>query len=100
MLLLSTQSCIDSNNAVGSPAGGLKRQGNGAARWKPFIAIRPFALPDRDKIGVDFRLLLFAVAVSIIVGIVMGMLPALRALRLPAFEALPEIGPGLSGGKT
>lgn len=44
-----------------------------------FIAFWPDRLPRADEINVDWRVLLFAVASSILTGLILGLIPALRA---------------------
>lgn len=80
-------------------AGGLAGFLMAAASVRPFMAVLPFTLQRADEISIDYRLVLFAIGVSIFVGVIIGVLPALRAIRVPALEALRDLGPGLSGGR-
>jgi predicted permease len=50
----------------------------------------PGALPRAEEVGLDLRVLLFATAISLITGIVFGLVPAFRASRLGVHSALQE----------
>jgi predicted permease len=49
-------------------------------------------LPRASEIHPDFRVLLFALTLSILTGVISGLLPALRAMRANPAEALQESG--------
>jgi len=49
-------------------------------------------LPRASEIRPDHRVLLFALALSILTGVISGLLPALRAMRANLAEALQESG--------
>jgi predicted permease len=49
-------------------------------------------LPRASEIRPDLRVLLFALALSILTGVISGLLPALRAMRANPAEALQESG--------
>ena len=49
-------------------------------------------VPRADEIVIDARVLLFAIAVSIVTGVLAGMLPAIRAGRTDINDALKEGG--------
>jgi putative ABC transport system permease protein len=51
-------------------------------------------VPRADEISIDARVLLFAVAMSILTGVLAGTLPAVRALRADLNEAIKEGGRG------
>jgi putative ABC transport system permease protein len=55
--------------------------GAGLAWWavRAFVASQPSTVPRIDVVSVDGRVLLFAAALSMITGIVFGLVPALRA---------------------
>ncbi|HXC95806.1 MAG TPA: ABC transporter permease [Edaphobacter sp.] len=55
-------------------------------------------LPQGVPIGVDLRVLSFAVVVSLVTGIVFGSFPALRLSRVDLYAALREEGRGSSRG--
>ena len=46
---------------------------------RPFVAFWPGALPRSAEVHLDWRVLLFALAVSLLCGILFGLAPALRA---------------------
>ena len=62
-----------------------------ARRWLPG------RLPRADEIGMDGRVLLFALAISILTGLLFGILPAFRAASQDAGIVLREGGRGLAG---
>jgi predicted permease len=49
-------------------------------------------IPRADELSVDWRVVLFAAAVSVLTGIIAGTLPALRAGRMDLNDALKEGG--------
>jgi predicted permease len=69
------------------------------AAWgtKAALAIVPEALPRTDEIGLDGRVLLFTLAISILVGITFGVVPALKTSQPDLHESLKEGGRGSSG---
>jgi len=69
------------------------------AAWGTQAAIKvlPEALPRAEDVHIDGRVLLFAMAVSLLAGILFGLLPALRAYRTDIHETLKEGGRGGSG---
>ncbi|MGH9710017.1 MAG: ABC transporter permease, partial [Candidatus Acidiferrales bacterium] len=69
------------------------------ASWgtKAALAALPEALPRANDIGLDSRVLLFTLAVSLIAGIVFGLAPALKTSRPDLHETLKEGGRGSSG---
>ena len=58
------------------------------------VALIPASLPHADFIGVDARVLLFTVAVSIFTGIIFGIVPALQATAFNLRDTLQEGGRG------
>ncbi len=71
------------------------------AAWGTQAAIKvlPEALPRADEVQIDGRVLLFAMAVSLVAGILFGLVPALRAYRTDVFGTLKEGGRGGSGAR-
>jgi predicted permease len=69
------------------------------AAWGTQAAIKvlPEALPRAEDVHIDGRVLLFAMAVSLLAGILFGLVPALRAYRTDIHETLKEGGRGGSG---
>ena len=66
------------------------------ATWivKLFVASRPVTIPRIDMIAVDGRVVAFAAALSIVTGIVFGLVPALRASTPDLLSALKQAGRG------
>ena len=62
-----------------------------------FTAVPPSTIPRIDLVGIDWRVLAFALFVSILTVVLVGMLPALRASRPALQDALSE-GRANSGG--
>jgi len=59
----------------------------------------PQALPRAEDVKVDARVLLFTLGISLVVGIVFGLVPALRMSRTNVQETLKEGGRGMSGAR-
>jgi putative ABC transport system permease protein len=55
---------------------------------RALIAVAPLSLARAGEVHIDWRVLLFALAVSLMTGAIFGTLPALRTLGVPASEAL------------
>jgi len=56
------------------------------AGTQPFVRFWPYGLPRADEIHLDWRVLLFSIAMSILTGILFGLVPALRANNNSAIE--------------
>ena len=54
------------------------------------LSMAPVSIPRLDRVALDARVLTFAVAVSLVTGLLFGMLPALRAGRTAPHRALAE----------
>jgi len=65
-------------SAVLGVLGGLLGIGLAAAGIQPFVKFWPGGLPREQDIGLDWRVLAFALAVSIASGMLFGLAPALR----------------------
>jgi len=63
---------------------------------KPLLAAVPHAVPRSREIGVDARVLLFTLGISIAAGILFGLVPAWRVWRTNLQETLKEGGRGSS----
>jgi putative ABC transport system permease protein len=62
------------------------------------LMMPPFPFPREVEIAMDTRVLLFAIAVSVITGLLFGMAPALQATRPDLASSMKEEGRGSSGG--
>ena len=71
------------------------------AYWGTRTVLRtlPQALPRAHEIGLDAHVLLFTLGISLLVGIIFGLAPALRMSRTSVSETLKEGGRGSSGAK-
>ena len=63
------------------------------------LSLLPESLPRAEEIGLDGRVLIFALAVSALAGVVFGLAPALRTARPDVQETLKEGGRGASTAK-
>ena len=61
-------------------------------------AFAPTDIPGLDEAGIDRTVLLFALAASVAVGLLFGMMPALKASRFNLAGALNENAPAMGGG--
>ena len=57
------------------------------------------SLPGTQEVALDWRVLLFTFGISIVSGILFGLVPAIRTVRPNVQEALKESGRGFSGGR-
>ena len=55
---------------------------------RALLAAAPIDLPRLNEVGVDVRVLLFALGVSVAAGVVLGVLPALRSAAASPYESL------------
>jgi putative ABC transport system permease protein len=62
------------------------------------VALSPANIPRLDQIGIDGRVLAFTLSVSLVTGIVFGLVPAMQASKPDLNESLKEGGRGTSGG--
>jgi predicted permease len=71
------------------------------AAWgtRAALGILPAALPRADDIGLDTRVLLFTLAISLLAGVLFGLVPALKMSKPSVQETLKEGGRGVSGGR-
>src|SRR5580658_4058474 len=70
------------------------------AEWgvKALLAAAPGSVPRIENIGVNTPVLLYAFGVSLIVGIVFGLFPALKSAKTEVRMGLAEGGRGMVGG--
>jgi predicted permease len=71
------------------------------AMWgtRAALSILPTALPRADEIGLDARVLLFTLAISLVAGILFGLAPALKTSTPNLQHSLKEGGRGMSGSR-
>ncbi len=63
------------------------------------LAVLPTTLPRASEVGLDTRVLVFTVAISVFTGILAGLAPALKTSRWRLSETLKEGGRGASNGR-
>jgi predicted permease len=70
------------------------------AKWglRAILAAVPGSLPRSENIGLNLPVLLFALGVSVLVGLAFGFLPAWRSSSADLQESLKEGGRGSAGG--
>jgi len=73
--------------------------GLAVAAWgtRAALGILPTTLPRAEEIGLDPRVLLFTLAISLLAGVLFGLAPGLRMSSVSLQETLKESGPGLTG---
>jgi putative ABC transport system permease protein len=71
------------------------------AYWglRVLLAVAPIDLPRLNEVHVDARVLLFAMAISLLTGLIFGALPALRSVRFAPMETLKSAGRGNTEGR-
>lgn len=71
------------------------------AHWaiKLILAVAPGHLPRAAEIGIDWPVLLFALAISMATGILFGLFPALRSAAGNPQDSLKEGARGAGGGR-
>jgi predicted permease len=65
---------------------------------RPFVMLWPGVLPRADEIQLDWRVLLFAIAVSLCSGLLFGLAPAMRAPSRNLEQTLRAGARSLAGG--
>ena len=63
-----------------------------------FVKLSPANLSRLGDIGIDARVLIFTLAVSLATGVIFGLVPALQTSNPDLQETLKDAGRGLSGG--
>jgi predicted permease len=61
------------------------------------LKLLPEALPRAEEIGLDLRVLLFTMTISLLAGTLFGLMPALKTSQVDPQTALKEGGRGMSG---
>jgi len=61
------------------------------------MSMLPEGAPRLEQIGIDYRVLTFALGVSALTGVLFGIVPALQASKLDVTSALKEGGRGAEG---
>jgi putative ABC transport system permease protein len=62
------------------------------------IAFHPANLPRVDQVGIDFRVLVFTLLLSLVTGVLFSLIPALQSLRTEATAQLKESSRGSTVG--
>ena len=84
---------------VFSVAGGVLGLGFAAVALRVGIKVLPETLPRISEIGLDWRVIGFALGVAVLTGVVCGLAPAFAAIRTNVNDTLKEGGrTGSSGG--
>lgn len=75
--------------------------GLAVAFWgiRGLVLLAPKDLPRLDEIAIDMPVLAFTLLISLVTGVLFGMVPALRISRVDLNDALREGGRSMSGGK-
>jgi len=66
---------------------------------RAILAALPETLPRAEEIGIDGHVLFFTLGISVLTGIVFGLVPALKTMRPDMHETLKEGGRGSSGAR-
>ncbi len=79
--------------------GGLGGAMIGACGLKFLLRLQPVNLPRLQDVHLDARVLVFTLLVSLVTGLVFGLVPALQATRTDLNESLKEEGRGMTAGR-
>ncbi len=85
-------------NVLLALGGGLIGVALAYAGVRGILALKPTGIPRLQSVNVDLTALGFAALVSLLTGLVFGVLPARQASRVDLNEALKETGRGSSAG--
>src|ERR1700730_12344604 len=86
--------CLTESAALGL-SGGVLGVLLAAIGIRPFVAFWPGSLPRAEEVWLDWRVLLFAIASSLLSGLLFGLAPALRAPARELEQALRAGGRSL-----
>jgi predicted permease len=78
--------------------GGLASLPLAYAGVKGFVAAKPAGIPKLFAIQIDTHVLLFTFFIAVFAGIIFGLAPALRGMRVSAGESLKQAGRSGNGG--
>jgi putative ABC transport system permease protein len=70
-----------------------------SAAVRAIVALRPPDIPFIDDVAVDWRVMVFAIAVTLVTTVVFGMAPAIFASKTDLLEALTSGSRSVSAGK-
>ena len=79
--------------------GGAIGLGIGAAGVRALLQMAPPDLPRLDVVPIDARVVLFSIAVTVLTGILVGLVPAARLARHSLRSLLNEEGRGVAWGR-
>jgi predicted permease len=88
--------CLTESAVLGL-SGGVLGVGLAALGFRPFVALWPGTLPRVEEVQLDWRVLLFALIVSLVSGFLFGLAPALRAPVHKLEQVLRGGGRGVAG---
>jgi len=88
--------CLTESTVLGL-SGGLLGVGFAALGFRPFVELWPGTLPRAEEVQLDWRVLLFALSVSLLSGFLFGLAPALRAPVRKLEQVLRGGGRGVVG---
>jgi len=83
-----------------SVLGGLLGWGLAVVGMEPVLALMPRELPRIGEMTVDTGLLFTAMGFALLTGVLTGLLPTLKATRIPITAVLQEGGRSLSGSRS
>jgi putative ABC transport system permease protein len=83
-----------------SVTGGILGVAIAIAATRVLLSLNPDVLPPPFKAGLDGSVVLFSLALSVVTGLIFGLLPALDAARADLHDSLKEGGRGSSAGRT
>ena len=78
--------------------GGLVGLGIAAVGVRGLLALSPASLPRQGSVGIDGEVLAFTMLVSLVTGLVCGLLPALQGARADLRASLTDGGRGTTSG--